>query len=186
MTITRTATALCAAALLLSPAHGGAAATAKILDLDRNVVGHADFRSTGRGVLIEIDMRGLNPGPHAVFLHMTGACDPATRFTSAGPIFSFEADRPHGFLAKGGPRAGDLPTQFAAADGTLHASFSTTAVTLGDGAKTIFDRDGVSIIVHAKGDDYVSQPDGRSGARVACGIIIRTVAPGPQRRKKHG
>ena len=49
---------------------------------------------------------------------------------------------------------------------------------LGNGKKSIFDRDGASIIVHAKADDYVSQPAGNSGDRVACGVIVRTVGPG--------
>ncbi|MBI3434653.1 MAG: superoxide dismutase family protein, partial [Proteobacteria bacterium] len=34
-----------------------------------------------------------------------------------------------------------------------------------------------TIIVHAKADDYVSQPVGNAGDRVACGVIVRTVAP---------
>ncbi len=171
------------AAGLCGEAQAGAAATAKLIDLQRNVIGRADFRATTHGVLIEIEAHGLTPGPHAILLHSTAACDPATQFTSAGPVFSFDSERPHGYFAKGGPRAGDLPNQFAAADGTLHGSIATTAITLGNGAKSIFDRDGVSIIVHAKGDDYLSQPDGHAGARVACGTINRTVAPGPQKRK---
>jgi superoxide dismutase, Cu-Zn family len=167
-------------------AQASAAATAKLIDLQRNVVGRADFRTTPHGVLIEIEANGLTPGPHAILLHSTAACDPGTQFASAGPVFSFDNERLHGYFAKGGPRAGDLPSQFAAADGTLHASIAVTAITLGNGAKSIFDRDGVSIIVHAKGDDYLSQPDGHAGARVACGTIIRTIAPGPQKRaKKH-
>ncbi len=168
---------------LCAQAEAGAAAEAKLFALDRSVIGHATFRATPHGVLIEIEVKGLPPGPHAIFLHSTASCDPGTRFTSAGPIFSFDGERPHGYFAKGGPRAGDLPMQFAAADGTLHASIATTAISLGDGAKSIFDRDGVSIIVHAKGDDYLSQPDGNAGARLACGTIIRTIAPGGHAKK---
>jgi superoxide dismutase, Cu-Zn family len=170
------------AAALCLPAHAAAEASAKLIDLDRNVVGHARFKAINHGVLIEIDVKGLTPGPHAVFLHASASCDPATQFASAGPVFSFEAERPHGYLAKGGPRAGDLPVQFAAADGSLHASMAATAISLGNGARSIFDRDGASIIVHAQGDDYQSQPDGHAGARVACGTIIRTVPPGPRKR----
>ena len=28
-----------------------------------------------------------------------------------------------------------------------------------------------SIILHAKGDDYISQPSGAPGGRIACGVI---------------
>jgi superoxide dismutase, Cu-Zn family len=183
----RSVIAAFATAVALSCAAGaGAIATAKILDLERNVIGKANFQAATHGVLIEVDVKGLPPGPHAIFLHSTASCNPGTKFTSAGPIFNLEGDRPHGYLAKGGPRTGDLPVQFAAADGTLHASMASTAISLGNGTKSIFDRDGVSIIIHAKGDDYFSQPDGGAGARIACGTVIRTVAPGPQKRaKKH-
>lgn len=168
-------------ALLCGRAEAAAAATARIVDSERNVIGRADFRSTGHGVLIEIAVKGLNPGPHAIFLHSNGICDPGNAFASAGAILSFEADRPHGYLAKGGPRAGDLPTQFAAGDGTLHASMATSAFTLGNGYRSIFDSDGAAIVIHAQADDYLSQPEGHAGARIACGPIVRVMPPG----KKH-
>lgn len=170
--------------LLSHSAMAGAAATARLVDSEHRVVGHADFQSTGHGVLIEIDVKGLKPGPHAILLHANGTCDPENAFASAGPILSFEAERPHGYLAKGGPRAGDLPTQFAANDGTLHATMTANGFTLGNGYKSIFDADGASILIHANGDDYLSQPEGNAGARIACGPVIRTATPGP-RSKKH-
>jgi Cu-Zn family superoxide dismutase len=63
----------------------------------------------------------------------------------------------------------------------LHASVITSAFTLGNGVKSIFDRDGASIVVHAGADDYMSQPAGGSGDRIGCGVIARTVAPGTRR-----
>jgi Cu-Zn family superoxide dismutase len=54
----------------------------------------------------------------------------------------------------------------------------------GNGKKSIFDRDGASIIVHAKADDYASQPAGNSGDRVACGVIVRTVGPASRKGAK--
>ena len=73
-------------------------------------------------MLIEFDLHGLPPGPHAVHLHTRGNCDPKTGFTSAGPILTLMPGKQHGYLAEGGPEAGDLPNQFAGADGQLHAS----------------------------------------------------------------
>lgn len=164
-------------------AYASAAASAKLIGTDGTGVGNANFRATPHGVLIEISAKNLTPGPHAVLIHMTASCDPKTGFASAGPVFSLDTTRAHGFFAKGGPRTGDLPVQFAAADGTLHVTLFTTAFSLGDGAKSLFDRDGASLIIHAESDDYLSQPDGRAGARVACGSIIRTMGPKEKKRR---
>jgi len=150
--------------------------------------GTATFIATSHGVLIELDVKGLTPGPHAVHIHTSGNCDPKVAFTSAGPDLSFEPTKMHGFLAPHGPHAGDLPNEFAASDGTLRASVISNAISLGNGKKSVFDRDGASIIIHAKADDYVSQPAGNAGDRVACGVIERTVAPGARKggkRKAH-
>lgn len=166
------------AATLTVPADAVSQAHAKLIALSGKQIGQATFVQTSHGVLIEITARGLPPGAHAVMIHTTASCDPKTRFTSAGPDLSFEPGKPHGYLAKGGPRAGDLPNQFAAADGALRASMITNAFSLGNGRKSVFDRDGASLIVHAMADDYSGQPDGNSGARLACGTIIRTVGPG--------
>jgi Cu-Zn family superoxide dismutase len=175
------------AAGLAAPAAAApkAHAAAKLIGLDGKPMGRAGFQQTSHGVLIEIELRGLQPGAHAIMIHATAACDPKKLFTSAGPDFSFEPTKPHGFFVKGGPRAGDLPNQFAAADGTLHASTITNAFSLGNGKKSIFDRDGASIIVNANADDYATQPDGDAGPRLACGTIVRTVAPGSRKGASH-
>jgi Cu-Zn family superoxide dismutase len=173
------------AAGLAAPAAAApkARAAARLIGLDGKPIGQASFQQTSHGVLIELELRGLQPGAHAIMIHTTAACDPKKLFTSAGPDFSFEPTKLHGFFVKGGPRAGDLPNQFAHADGTLHASTITNAFSLGNGKKSIFDRDGASIIVHAKADDYATQPDGNAGPRLACGTIVRT--QGPRQRAPH-
>jgi Cu-Zn family superoxide dismutase len=155
----------------------GPRAVAHLTGLDGKPMGSADFRAVNRGVLIEFDLTGLSPGPHALHLHVSGNCDAKTGFTSAGPILSLLPGKLHGFLAKGGPETGDLPNQFAGADGRLHASVVTNAFTLGNGKRSIFDRDGVALIVDARGDDYRTQPLGNAGTRIACGVVMRTVAP---------
>ena len=175
----------------LSPLHAAASKARAIAHLnarDGHLVGTASFIATSHGVLIELDLKGLTPGAHAIHIHTSGSCSAKVAFTSAGPDLSFEPTKLHGFLAPRGPHPGDLPNEFAASDGTLHASVISNAISLGNGKKSIFDRDGASLIVHAKADDYVSQPAGNSGDRIACGIIERTVAPGARKgakRKAH-
>ena len=156
-------------------------AVAHLKALDGKAVGTVNFSAVDRGVLIEFDLNGLPPGPHAIHLHVSGNCDPKSGFTSAGPILSVGAvTRKHGFLAEGGPLAGDLPNQFADADGRLHAETLANGFSLGNGKRSIFDRDGAAIIVDQRGDDYRSQPMGESGARIACGVVIRTQGPLPR------
>lgn len=172
-----------AAVVSLAGAMAGSAATAKMTGPDGKPMGRANFRSTAHGVLIEIEVKNLPPGPHAVLLHAKGNCDSADGFAAAGPVWSLDASRTHGYFAKRGPATGDLPLQFAGSDGVLHASFYTTLFTLGGGTKSAFDGDGTSIVVHADSDDYHSQPEGRAGARLACGALVRTA--GTIRRKTH-
>jgi len=151
-------------------------AVAHVKLLDGNAAGSVDFMQTGHGVLLTFDLHGLTPGAHGIHIHTSGNCDAKTKFTSAGPHFSPEP-KSHGYMSKGGPHPGDLPNQFAAADGSLHAATLSSAFALGNGKKSIFDRDGATIIVDAKADDYVNQPAGNSGDRIACGVIVRTVGP---------
>jgi superoxide dismutase, Cu-Zn family len=175
------AAGLCA--LTASPCLAAATkvhAVAHLKGLDGSALGSIDFAQTNHGALIVFDLKGLPPGAHGVHIHTSGNCDAKTKFTSAGPHFSPE-QKNHGFMVKGGPHPGDLPNQFAAADGSLHASTISNMFSLGNGKKSIFDKDGASIIVMAKGDDYTSQPAGNTGDRIACGVIVRTA--GPKSRK---
>jgi Cu-Zn family superoxide dismutase len=56
----------------------------------------------------------------------------------------------------------------------------TGSFSLGNGKRSIFDRDGVALIVDARADDYRTQPLGNAGDRIACGVVIRTVGPAPR------
>jgi Cu-Zn family superoxide dismutase len=170
---------LLAAPALIPPVWAApkAHAVAKIRSLDGKLLGTADFRAINRGVLIVLDLTGLPPGPHGIHLHASGNCDTKSGFTKAGPILTLDPKKRHGYLAANGPLAGDLPNQFAGADGRLKASMVTNAFTLGNGKRSIFDRDGVAIILNKRGDDYRTQPLGNAGDRIACGVVVRTVHP---------
>ena len=177
---------LCLLALgLVSPpalAARKAHAVARLVSREGKPMGTVDFATVTRGVLVTFDLHDLTPGPHAIHLHTSGNCDAKTGFTAAGPILTLTPGKQHGYLAEGGPEAGDLPNQFAGADGRLHASTLTSAFSLGNGKRSIFDRDGVAVIVDARGDDYRTQPLGNAGDRIACGVVIRTVGPAPRRK----
>lgn len=147
------------------------AAKAQLINLDGKVIGDADFFATPHGVLIEVMAKALPPGAHAIHIHAVGSCDIKTKFASAGPHFSPDPKAAHGYMSEHGSHAGDMPNQIAAADGTLRSSIFNTQVTLDDGAKGVFDKDGSAFVIHAKADDYKSQPAGDAGDRLVCGVI---------------
>ncbi len=176
--------ALALAAIPAAAATRKAHAVARLTGLDGKTLGAAEFSAVNRGILIVFDLHDLPPGPHAIHLHTSGNCDAKSGFTAAGPVLTLVPGKQHGYLAEGGPEAGDLPTQFAGADGRLHASVVTNSFSLGNGKKSIFDRDGVALIVDERGDDYRTQPLGNAGNRIGCGVVIRTAGPAARKRRK--
>jgi Cu-Zn family superoxide dismutase len=132
--------------------------------------GTATLAETPHGVLITAQLSSLPPGTHAIHVHETGRCD--APFASAGGHFN-PGGRVHGFRQERGPHAGDLPNFRAADNGSAQVEMLLTTVTLGSGSTSLFDDDGSSLVVHAGADDYLTDPAGNSGSRIACGVIRR-------------
>jgi superoxide dismutase, Cu-Zn family len=151
--------------LLCAPADAAqkAKAIARLSSLEAKPVGDVEFAALGHGVLITFDLHDLPPGAHGIHLHTSGNCDAKSGFAAACPILSLIPVKRHGYIAEGGPITGDLPNQFAGADGRLHASVVTNGFSLGNGKKSIFDGDGVAVTVDQRGDDYRTQPLGNAG-----------------------
>ena len=121
---------------------------------------------TAGGVTFRVDATGLPHGVHGIHVHTVGRCDPP-EFTSAGGHWNPTAHK-HGMNNPAGPHAGDLPNVEVAANGVLGA-----AVTLpGASMASLLDADGAALVIHAGADDYVTDPSGNSGARIACAVIL--------------
>ena len=131
------------------------------------VFGLLDVASRADGVHITGTLRGLSPSTrHGIHIHEKGDCS-GKGALSAGGHFN-PTGREHGDPAKAPHHAGDLPNIDADANGVAVVDVTVKGVALDDSANGLLNR---AIVVHAKTDDYQSQPAGASGARIACGVI---------------
>lgn len=141
---------------MLKPTTGNAAA------------GELTLASMGTGVHVTGDLTGLAiNSEHGFHVHEKGDCS-APDASSAGSHFN-PGGQPHGDPRGSAHHAGDLINVRADEQGRAHVDMHVDAATLGDGGAN--DIAGRAIIVHAKPDDYSTQPSGNSGDRIACGII---------------
>lgn len=99
---------------------------------------------------------------HGFHIHEFGNCivgDPKNPFMAAGGHWN-PTNQPHPF------HAGDLPS--------ILSTNGTAMLTVYDAQFKVSDVIGKSFILHEKPDDFITQPAGNSGLRLACGIIKST------------
>lgn len=141
-----------------------------IVNSEGKGIGTAELTETKKGVQIRLRLSDLEPGEKAVHFHELGKCDPP-KFTTAGAHFN-PSDKEHGFDNPKGYHAGDLPNLVILKNGTVDVEIVTSNVTLEKGKKnSLLDEEGSALVIHAGPDDYVTDPSGNSGDRIACGII---------------
>lgn len=130
--------------------------------------GNLRFELVDGSIHITGEVTGLSAGgEHGFHVHETGDCS-APDATSAGGHFNPD-DSDHGRAGQGEHHVGDSDNLIANDDGVAEVDRWLHGATLGDGADT--DIVGKGVIVHADADDYVSQPTGDAGDRLACGVI---------------
>lgn len=124
----------------------------------------------GNGVQIILEGDRLPPGEHGFHIHDAGECVPPD-FASAGSHYN-PTRSAHGFNHPDGPHAGDLENIIVGVDGSVYVELEAPMVTLQpEGENTLFTEEGTTLIIHANPDDYISQPTGNAGDRIACGVI---------------
>ena len=151
-------------------------ATANIINAAGETVGTATITPTvrGTGVLINITLKGLPVGTHALHIHSVGKCDKPD-FTSAGGHFN-PGMKEHGTANPKGAHAGDLPNIELLGRGDDHVSMAMGGVTLTPGPNSLFHPGGTALVIHANPDDNKTDPAGNAGARIACGVIEKAGA----------
>lgn len=124
------------------------------------------------GIRITGALQGMPPDSEFGFhVHEKGDCS-APDASSAGEHFN-PANRQHGHPGSESRHAGDMFNLKSSSQGIAQVDLVVSGLSLHQGRPT--DVLGKALVVHAKPDDYKSQPAGNSGDRIACGVI--TVQP---------
>jgi Cu-Zn family superoxide dismutase len=103
----------------------------------------------------------LAAGEHGIFILANGDCK-ARKIAHFNPT-----EAKHGPPAAGERHAGDYGNLSVAKDGTARFEMVTDSVTVSSVNAIV----GKAFVVTSKKDNGKSQPDGRSGSPIACGVI---------------
>jgi Cu-Zn family superoxide dismutase len=143
---------------------GALHATATLVDATGAQIGLAVLTEDATGTVhVNVHVAGLPTGEHGIHIHQFGTCTPT--FADAG-------GHHNPLAAAHGHHAGDLPNLVVNVAGQGHLNATTDDATLSAGQLSVFDGDGSAVIIHADRDDFVTQPTGNSGGRIACGVIV--------------
>lgn len=159
---------LAAGLFCVLPAMAG---TSDLKGADGASHGTVTVTAAPKGVILRIAATGLTPGWHGAHFHEKGDCG-EPKFTSAGAHVHAAMPVTHGLLNAQASDFGDLPNIHVGADGTATVELYSTLVSLdGSAGPALMDADGSALVIHAKPDDYSSQPIGGAGDRVACAVL---------------
>lgn len=134
------------------------------------VTGTAMFKEKNGKVTFIATISGLKPGIHAIHIHEKSDCTAADGSSAGGhwnPTF-----KKHGKWGVEEYHKGDIGNFIADEKGNGSITLTTDEWSIGgeDVTKNII---GKGLIVHQGADDFVSQPAGNAGARIACSAIIK-------------
>lgn len=143
---------------------------ADLRDAQGSTRARATVEQSGDSLRVRIEAVAMSPGAYGAHLHNAGRCEPPA-FASAGPHWN-PTGQMHGKDNPKGMHKGDLPNLLVGTDG--RGSFEYTIPNAGLSGmlpNRLIDADGAAVVIHAKPDDFRTDPSGNSGARIACGVL---------------
>jgi superoxide dismutase, Cu-Zn family len=130
-----------------------------------SVHGIVTFEAGEKGVRVVVNLSGLKPGTHGFHVHEFGDIS-SDDGSSAGGHFN-PTGMPHSMPMGTQRHAGDMGNIEADEQGNAHLDYIDPVMKL-DGPNSII---GHAVIIHAKEDDFKTQPTGNAGARIGNGVI---------------
>lgn len=152
-----------------TPPSADATAYADVRDSGGRSVARAAATQVGDGVRVRVEAAGLPAGIYGAHVHAVGRCAPPG-FDSAGPHWN-PTQRHHGRDNPQGQHLGDLPNLMVGTNGQGMFEFTIPNAALTGGSRAILDADGAAVVIHARADDYRTDPSGNSGVRIGCGEL---------------
>lgn len=128
--------------------------------------GAITFMQMDEKVHITGEITGLPPGKHGIHIHEKGDLSAPDLMSTGG---HYNPDKhPHGGPSTSPVHAGDLGNLTADSSGKATIDLTVDDISVGGAKNDIL---GKAVIIHAKEDDFKSQPAGNAGARIAGGVI---------------
>jgi Cu-Zn family superoxide dismutase len=146
-----------------------AAAVADLVDATGKPAGTATVTASTDGLWLDVSVKGVTAGPHGLHVHTVGKCE-APDFATAGGHWNPTAHQ-HGHKNPQGPHAGDAPNLIANARGAGRLKTWLGAGLIASGDTPLLDTDGAAVVLHADADDEMTDPSGKSGKRILCGVL---------------
>lgn len=143
--------------------------SAELKTADGRTVGNVSTREENGEAILTVSVNGMPRGTYGMHVHAVGKCE-GPKFESAGAHWNPD-NKQHGKNNPQGAHAGDLDNLTVGQAGSGGATLTLTGMALRGGLAPLFDQDGAALIVHAKADDYKTDPSGNSGDRIACAVL---------------